>query len=426
MNVYDFLVSKASLFYAQAVYKFGSSLLTKRVSLANFSTDMDKRHYLVARGYRVTLDGKTYLKFSDYVRNQVSKARELGIIPEFHISHAWFLGGEVFLYDLVLDIEKRPLRENVSVLDKTVKYLRTYGLEPAVKISSAIERNGEIHAGFHVYVNLAAIEKYISDIGGLGILREKWSAFYNALIDRLELITGTSGVFDRAFGSEEHMIRAFLSPKADKENPSELLGFSVPVNLNVLKDIVAKGRDRRVLEYFSNINSALNYRSVPRSKIMNPKLFIALFRGLTESGNKLNTILKFTTPKIKIETLSSNPLRTRYGRKRKSNYNYVDEILRRGLEDGRKRFILYCASRYLVNVLNMNVDEALNKLMEFAEKSEKLPGFTGDGRIYRSWVRSVLRGVKKEKLLPYSLNKLKEKDGELYSLVVNALQKKQK
>ncbi|MDT7901581.1 MAG: DNA primase noncatalytic subunit PriX [Acidianus sp.] len=98
----------------------------------------------------------------------------------------------------------------------------------------------------------------------------------------------------------------------------------------------------------------------------------------------------------------------------KVNYSWIDTILEKGLPDGRKRFILYVASRYLVNVKNLNEDEALEKLKEFYYK-------TGSGKVYDAWIRSVIKGVKTKGLRPPSLKKLQEKDPELYEEIRRVL-----
>mgnify|MGYP001772635859 FL=1 len=89
-------------------------------------------------------------------------------------------------------------------------------------------------------------------------------------------------------------------------------------------------------------------------------------------------------------------------------------MLEKGLPDGRKRFILYVASRYLVNIKNLSEEEALEKLKEFYYKA-------GTGKIYDAWIRSVIKGVKSKGLRPPSLKKLQEKDPELYEEIKRVL-----
>ncbi|QIW23495.1 DNA primase noncatalytic subunit PriX [Sulfolobus sp. S-194] len=101
---------------------------------------------------------------------------------------------------------------------------------------------------------------------------------------------------------------------------------------------------------------------------------------------------------------------------RKINYEWVDKVLDEGLEDARKRFILYVGSRYLVNIKGLSEDEAIKRLEDFYYKK-------GGGKIYESWLKSVLRGVKNKGLKPWSLKRIQEKDKEMYSLISKVLNK---
>jgi len=102
-------------------------------------------------------------------------------------------------------------------------------------------------------------------------------------------------------------------------------------------------------------------------------------------------------------------------RPKKVNYDWIEKVLEKGLEDGRKRFILYVASRYLVNVKGLSEEQAVEALKEFAQRK-------GSGKVYESWLRNVVRGVKAKKLLPWSLKRLQERDKELYEQVVKAIE----
>ena len=99
--------------------------------------------------------------------------------------------------------------------------------------------------------------------------------------------------------------------------------------------------------------------------------------------------------------------------RRKINYQWVEKVLEKGLPDCRKRFILYVASRYLVNVKGLEEDRAVEELEEFYSKS--------GGKVYESWLKSVVRGVKVKKLLPWSLKRIEEKDKEMYEIITKIL-----
>jgi hypothetical protein len=101
--------------------------------------------------------------------------------------------------------------------------------------------------------------------------------------------------------------------------------------------------------------------------------------------------------------------------RRPRGYDWVEKIIEKGLPDGRKRFILYVLSAYLVNVKGLSEDEAIQVVQEFLENSCRNHG--NCGKVYESFIRGDLRRVKSKGLRPASLERLKEKDPELYSLI---------
>ncbi|MCE4601853.1 MAG: DNA primase noncatalytic subunit PriX, partial [Desulfurococcales archaeon] len=121
----------------------------------------------------------------------------------------------------------------------------------------------------------------------------------------------------------------------------------------------------------------------------------------------------------RIENLIPKPLILKRGLKSTRLYGYIDSILREGLPDGRKRFILYIASRYLVNVKGYSMDGALEVLQGFLDASCR--NYGNCGRVYQSWLRSVLNGVKAGGYMPWSLNALKDRDPDLHRIVEGVL-----
>lgn len=434
MSVYSIIRQIKYLYYRQAIYKTDNTVLSKKLCIANFDSDMDKRHYMIYRGYRLSYDGGKFVRFEDYVENQVRRAEELGAIPEVHISHAWYIAWEPMVYDIVIDLEKAPIRDNIGAVEKIVNYLKTYGLKPLVKISSIYLDEVDVIAGFHVIVNLATLYSRVHGPGAMDVLakiKDNWSEFYNALLGRLEHIIGAYGAsrLDKGFATTEtHLVRAVYSPKARRGKPSEFLGYSLPVRIDVLKKLVERNDVEHVILYYYMDESVRKYNGIPWSGVENPKLFAALFKGLTDKSLDIQ-IATPTIPSVKVEELPLDPLYIvpRKGNKscKEKKWMYIEKVLKRGLEDGRKRFILYCASRYLVNVKEYSIDKALEILEEFVTKSMELPGFSGSGKIYSSWIRSVLNGVKNKKLLPYSLKKLCNMDQELCSILEKVLNTKQ-
>jgi len=101
-------------------------------------------------------------------------------------------------------------------------------------------------------------------------------------------------------------------------------------------------------------------------------------------------------------------------------YAWVEELIRRGVPDGRSRLILYVISRYLVNVKGLSVDEAHLVVKEFIENSCR--NYGDCSKIYDSWIRNVLRRVAEGGWLPWSLERLRERDPELYDIVMGVLE----
>ncbi|MCE4622977.1 MAG: DNA primase noncatalytic subunit PriX [Desulfurococcales archaeon] len=103
------------------------------------------------------------------------------------------------------------------------------------------------------------------------------------------------------------------------------------------------------------------------------------------------------------------------GNESANRYGWIERILEAGLPDGRKRFILWIASRYLVNVKRLSIEEALGELNRFLDKS--CENYGNCSKVYQSWIRSVLRAVKDRGYKPPSLRTLSTKHPDLYQLI---------
>ncbi len=99
------------------------------------------------------------------------------------------------------------------------------------------------------------------------------------------------------------------------------------------------------------------------------------------------------------------------------DYTWIEKVMDSGLRDSRKRFILFVASRYLMNVKKVDEDTALRRIEEFYYKA-------GSGKLYDAWVRSVLRGVKEKGFYPWSLRKIQDMDKEMYDEIERVLEKR--
>ncbi|NOZ30696.1 MAG: DNA primase noncatalytic subunit PriX [Crenarchaeota archaeon] len=101
-------------------------------------------------------------------------------------------------------------------------------------------------------------------------------------------------------------------------------------------------------------------------------------------------------------------------------YAWVDKVIEKGVPDGRSRLILYVISRYLVNVKNLSVEDAHLTIKQFIDSSCR--NFNNCSKIYDSWIRNVLKSVAQGKWLPWNLDKLRDRDPELYDIVASLLE----
>ncbi len=100
-------------------------------------------------------------------------------------------------------------------------------------------------------------------------------------------------------------------------------------------------------------------------------------------------------------------------------YEWVERLIESGVPDGRSRLILYVISRYLLNVRGFSPEEAEAIIDSFIEASCRNHG--NCGKIYKSWIRHVVRRVKEGGWKPWSLERLKREDPELYSIVLKVV-----
>ncbi|MCE4603539.1 MAG: DNA primase noncatalytic subunit PriX [Aeropyrum sp.] len=106
------------------------------------------------------------------------------------------------------------------------------------------------------------------------------------------------------------------------------------------------------------------------------------------------------------------------GRKRyrkPGGYSWVEEVISRGVPDGRSRLILYVLSRYLLNVRRLSLEEAEAVIDDFLKASCANHG--NCSKIYKSWVRGVLRRVSEGGWMPWSLERIRREDPELYNVL---------
>ena len=137
----------------------------------------------------------------------------------------------------------------------------------------------------------------------------------------------------------------------------------------------------------------------------------ACSQGIEECRQAAARLLQQACPD---KTLCEQPVGRRRG-KLLQRYMWIEQLIKQGVPDGRSRLILYVISRYLVNVKNLEPEEAHLEIKQFIENSCK--NYGNCTKIYDSWIRNVLRKVKEGGWLPWTLERVKERDPQLYDII---------
>jgi len=102
-----------------------------------------------------------------------------------------------------------------------------------------------------------------------------------------------------------------------------------------------------------------------------------------------------------------------------NSWAWVEEVVRKGLPDGRKRFILYTLTPYLAAVRGVSEEEGVETVKEFLEASCRNHGACG--KVYDSWVRAAFRGALRKGVKPRGLRSWEERDPEVLRLIKDVL-----
>jgi len=177
--------------------------------------------------------------------------------------------------------------------------------------------------------------------------------------------------------------------------------------------------DQEMLQFnrLARVPMTVNYKSNKKSwaRILQPKIE-------RWSDFEWDLLQPLDVSKIKVYIFEGIELPQKINvveRPRRRKFEWIEKVIDKGLPDGRKRFILKVLTPYLVNVLSLSDDEAITKMKDFLDASCR--NFGNCKKIYDSWLRGDIRRVREKKLLPSSLNKIKEKDTELYSILEKIL-----
>jgi hypothetical protein len=87
---------------------------------------------------------------------------------------------------------------------------------------------------------------------------------------------------------------------------------------------------------------------------------------------------------------------------------YIENLLRHKVSEGRKRICALVLCPYFANVRQVPLEEAAETIFEYF-----------DGHIPKSTIIYNLKRVQKKNILPYGLKKMREGDPELYQIVTS-------
>ncbi|MEM1909706.1 MAG: hypothetical protein QXT79_10065, partial [Thermofilaceae archaeon] len=274
-----------------------------------------------------------------------------------------------------IDLEPQPIDVQLRNAVNVISFLRKYGVKAIAKVSSVREMN----IGFHVYADL-------SQLWRLG-LEEKWPDFYHSLVNYIGKVYGIR--LDPAFAFK-HQYRAFASPRAEKGDPSKLNCYNNYLPFRTLRELQEMGEKVSWELALEALKAELiePLERIPRTGVLNANRFLAMFESLTSI-----TLKEEVKREVRARVL---PVVKKLYRAR--SRRWIERVLERGLPDGRKRFIVWCAAPYLASKVReglMTEQEAMQKLLQFVSKA-------GEGKIRESQLRAWLRWALKYSRKPLS------------------------
>ncbi len=92
------------------------------------------------------------------------------------------------------------------------------------------------------------------------------------------------------------------------------------------------------------------------------------------------------------------------------SYNYIDELLKHPVSDGRHRLVWLVLAPFLVNVRKLEEEEAIERIKAYVSSA-------GEMRAMKRFVEYNVKRAKRNGLMPPTLNKLRLEHPDLYSLL---------
>lgn len=134
-------------------------------------------------------------------------------------------------------------------------------------------------------------------------------------------------------------------------------------------------------------------------------LFASIVNSLMASGMKA-----LRTQPIRADVMllvrQMEPLIPRRDVGSRANYDYVEQVLKHKVSDGRHRLAWLVLAPYLVNIKGIDENTAVETILEYIGSTS-----------YRQFVRYQVKRAARQGLLPPSISTLKNKHSDLYAII---------
>jgi hypothetical protein len=107
--------------------------------------------------------------------------------------------------------------------------------------------------------------------------------------------------------------------------------------------------------------------------------------------------------------------RLRRSQNRINRIDWIEDVIERGLPDGRKRILALAVIPYLINVLSLEDEEALGRVREFLDAS--CQNFKRCDEIKEKWILYEIKRIRSKGYGPIRFEKLTEDYKDLYELI---------
>lgn len=153
------------------------------------------------------------------------------------------------------------------------------------------------------------------------------------------------------------------------------------------------------------VNLPLDHGVVYFSQNLIMDLFTSIVNSLMTSGMQA---LRMQPVRADVMMLvrQLEPLIPRKDARSRTNYDYIEKLLKHKISDGRHRLSWLVLAPYLVNIKGMDENTATETIVEYI----------GDSR-YRQFVRYQVRRAARQGLLPPSTSTLKSRHSDLYAIL---------